>query len=140
MVCCWWPVTTGPEHSPTAGWAAVLGRGGKPDDVDIPVRSPDTTLAEVRQAITGLPGATITHGLFWHYLLTWQPHRAGDDARGRGMTRDMTAPGAPLPPCPTPHRQEQGLDHNGTFPWMVQHFYTHLWGGCTPDTPTGRVT
>jgi hypothetical protein len=43
---------------------ALRGRAGKPDDQNMPVLPPTTTLAEVRQAATArLPGATLRRGL-----------------------------------------------------------------------------
>lgn len=50
---------------------AVAGNGGKPDDENMPVRTPTATLAEIRQAATRLPGSTVTRALYWRYLLTW---------------------------------------------------------------------
>ena len=51
---------------------AATGRAGKPDEQDMPVRPPQTTLAQVRAAAAALPGARITRGLFWRHLLTWR--------------------------------------------------------------------
>jgi len=52
---------------------ALRGGAGKPDDVDMPVLAPTTTLADLRAVVRErLPGATLRRGLFWRYLLTWR--------------------------------------------------------------------
>jgi len=59
-----------------AAWGAVLaarGRAGKPNDEGMPVRDPDTTLAEIRAAAAELlPGAVVRRRVFWRYTLLWR--------------------------------------------------------------------
>lgn len=59
-----------------AAWGAVLaarGRAGKPNDEAMPVRDPDTTLAEIRTAAAELlPGAVVRRRVFWRYTLHWR--------------------------------------------------------------------
>lgn len=50
---------------------AATGRAGTPDEDGMPVQPPAATLAQVRRAATVLPGARITRGLYWRYLLLW---------------------------------------------------------------------
>lgn len=61
-----------PANAAVGAALAVAGRAGKPDDDGMPVKSPTTTLAEVREATARLPGSTISRALYWRYLLTWQ--------------------------------------------------------------------
>lgn len=62
-----------PANAAVGAALALSGRAGKPDDDEMPVLSPTTTLAEVRAAVDEqLPGATLRRGLFWRYLLTWR--------------------------------------------------------------------
>lgn len=62
-----------PANAVVGAQRAVRGRAGKPDDEEMPVRDPDTTLAEIRTAAAELtPGARIRRRLFWRYTLVWQ--------------------------------------------------------------------
>lgn len=52
-----------------AAWA-MRGRAGKPDDIDMPVQLPQSTLADIRAVVDELlPDAQLSRGLFWRYLL-----------------------------------------------------------------------
>jgi SAM-dependent methyltransferase len=51
---------------------ALRGRAGESDADEMPVREPQSTLAEVSAATRELlPGADLRRGLFWRYLLRW---------------------------------------------------------------------
>lgn len=53
---------------------ALAGRGGRVDDVDMPIRPPETSLPELAEAAAELlPGARLRRAVFWRYLLTWRP-------------------------------------------------------------------
>jgi len=61
-----------PANGVVGAALALRGLSGKPDDEDMPVLPPSTTLSELRAAVaTGLPGARLQRGLFWRYLMTW---------------------------------------------------------------------
>lgn len=52
---------------------ALTGRAGRPYDLDMPVRAPRESLAEVAEAAGEvLPGARLRRALFWRYLLVWR--------------------------------------------------------------------
>lgn len=62
-----------PANGAVGAALALRGLSGKPDEEDMPVLSPSTTLSELRAAVASqLPGARLQRGLFWRYLMTWR--------------------------------------------------------------------
>lgn len=62
-----------PANAAVGAVLAARGRAGKPNDEGMPVRDPDTTLAEIRTAAADLlPGAVIRRRVFWRYTLRWR--------------------------------------------------------------------
>lgn len=66
-----------PANALVGAVLAARGRAGKPNDDGMPVRDPETTLAEIRTAAADLlPGAVVRRRVFWRYTLHWRrpPH------------------------------------------------------------------
>lgn len=68
-----------PANAAVGAVVAARGRGGKAHDPNMPIISPTTTLAEIREAAAAaVPGARLRRQLFWRYSLVWQ--RRAEDA------------------------------------------------------------
>lgn len=62
-----------PANALVGAVLAARGRAGKPNDEGMPVRDPETTLAEIRAAAADLlPGAVVRRRVFWRYTLLWR--------------------------------------------------------------------
>lgn len=62
-----------PANAVMGAWLAARGRAGKPQDVDMPVRWPLNTFAEIRAAAADrAPGARLRRRLYWRYTLLWR--------------------------------------------------------------------
>ncbi len=62
-----------PANAAVGAVLAARGRAGKPNDEGMPVRDPDTTLADIRAAADErLPGAVVRRRVFWRYTLLWR--------------------------------------------------------------------
>lgn len=62
-----------PANAAVGAWLAVRGRAGKANDIDMPIRPPSSTFAEIRAAAAEYaPGAVVRRRLFWRYTLLWR--------------------------------------------------------------------
>jgi hypothetical protein len=62
-----------PANAALGAVLAASGRAGKPNDVDMPVRRPTDTLADITAAAEQIvPGALVRRRLFWRYSLLWR--------------------------------------------------------------------